>query len=68
MPTVTLPKPQYDILEKKARLYESILRVLPERRWGIEVYSKKRVQEFLREDIIPKKIQERLKKLLRQLD
>ena len=67
MVTVTLPKTKYDILKKRASLYEAMLRFLPERKWGIEEYSPKRIQEFLREDRLDKATRVRLKKALATL-
>lgn len=64
MNTVTLSRNQYAILKKRASLYEAILRTLPERRWGIEKYSSRRIQESMRQDRLDKKTYSRLKKLL----
>ena len=67
METITLPKTKYEILKKRASLYEEIFRYLPEKIFGIETYSKKRVKEFLREDKLDKKTRNRLQKLLKSL-
>jgi hypothetical protein len=64
MANVTVTKTKYEILEKRASLYEKILRSLKERKWGIEEYSQKRLKEFISQDKINKNIQSRLKKLL----
>lgn len=67
MKTVTLPKTKYEILKKQASLYEKIFRYLPERVFGIETYSKKRIKEFLKEDRLDKKTKSRLEKMLKIL-
>ena len=67
MKTVTLPKTKYEILKKQASLYEEIFRYLPERIFGTEMYSKKRIKEFLREDKLDKKTKSRLEKILKSL-
>jgi len=67
MKTVTLPKTKYEILKKQASLYEEIFRYLPERIFGTEIYSKKRIKEFLKEDRLDKKTRNRLEKLLEPL-
>lgn len=64
MSLITLPKSKYDLLQKRASLYEAILRALPERKWGIEEYSDARIREFLREDRLDKKATARIKKIL----
>ena len=65
MTVVTLPKSKFDIIKKKASLYEAILKFVPEWKWGIEEYSSKRIREFMRGDRLDKKTQARIKKLLR---
>lgn len=50
MATITLPKTEYETLKRQASLCEEIFRYLPERVFGIENYSKKRINEFLKED------------------
>lgn len=67
METVTLPKTKYEILKKRASLYENIFRFLPERIFGTEIYSQKRIKEFLKEDELDKKTRIRLEKLLKSL-
>jgi len=67
MKMITLPKTKYEILKKQASLYEEIFRYLPERIFGTEMYSKKRIKEFLREDKLDKKTKSRLEKILKSL-
>jgi len=67
MKTVTLPKTEYEILRKRASLYEEIFRFLPEKIFGMETYSKKRIKEFLKEDKMDRKTRNRLQKLLKSL-
>lgn len=64
MAVVTLPKSKFDILQKKASLYEAILRAVPESKWGIEEYLPRRIREFMRNDRLDKKIKARAEKLL----
>ena len=64
MATITVLKTKYEILEKRASLYEKILCSLKERRFGVEEYSQKRLKEFMSQDKINKNTQSRLKKLL----
>ncbi|TSC75333.1 MAG: hypothetical protein G01um101433_907 [Parcubacteria group bacterium Gr01-1014_33] len=64
MITITIPKAKYDIMEKRASLYERILRFLPERKWGIEEYSAQRIKEFAREDTLTKTTRAKVKTLL----
>lgn len=64
MPTILIPKTEYDMLRKRASLYETMLRRLPERKWGIERYSERRIREFMREDRVSKQVRSRLRKLL----
>lgn len=65
METVTLPKMKYEILKKRASLYEKIFRFLPEKKFGTELYSKRRIKEFLKEDELDKKTRGRLEELLK---
>lgn len=67
METVTLPKTKYEILKKQASLYEEIFRFLPERVFGVEDYSPKRIREFSQEDRIDKKTRVKIKQLLKSL-
>lgn len=64
MASITIPKNKYEILRRKASLYEAILRALPERRWGVEDYSPQRISEFARKDRLDEKTRLRLKKIL----
>jgi len=64
MATITIQKTEYEILEKRASLYEKILSSLKERKWEIEEYSQKRLKEFMNQDRIDKRTQSQLKKLL----
>ena len=67
METITLPKIEYEIIEKKASLYEKIFRFLPQKFFGTELYSDIRIEEFLKEDKINQKTKNRLDKLLKSL-
>lgn len=62
--TVTLPKTQYEIIKKRASLYNEMLRFIPELRWGIEEYSEQRIREFIKTDQIGSATRARLKKVL----
>ncbi len=65
MENITLPKIKYEDLRRKASLYEEIFRFIPERVFGIELYSDKRIKEFMKEDRMDKKERSRLEKLLK---
>ncbi len=65
MENITLSKAKYEILRKKAFLYEEVFKALPKRIFGTEVYSEKRIKEFEQEDKLDKKTKNRLEKLLK---
>jgi hypothetical protein len=67
MQTVTLSKTKYETLKKQALLYEKIFQFLPERIFGTEIYSQKRLKEFQKEDRLNRKTKNRLKKILKSL-
>jgi len=67
METVIVPKTKYEILRKQAMLYKEIFRFLPEKFFGIEIYSQKRLKEFRKEDRLDKKTRNRLQKILKLL-
>jgi len=67
METVTLPKIKYEILRKQASLYEGVFRYSPDRIFGTEEYSPKRVKEFIKEDKLDKKTKARIRRLLKSL-
>ena len=59
-----MPKKEYETLKRKASLYEQVFRRIPERTFGIERYSPKRIREFMTADRIRKDAAKRLKKVL----
>lgn len=65
METISVSKTKYEILKRKAFLYEEFFRFLPDRVFGIEKYSKKRIKEFFKEDRLDKKTKIYLQKLLK---
>lgn len=65
--TITLPKTKYEILRKQASLYEEVFRFLPEKIFGVEEYTEKRIKEFTQEDKIDKKTKAAIKQLLKSL-
>jgi len=67
METITIPKTKYEILKKQALLYKEIFRDLPEKFFGIEIYSQKRLKEFQKEDRLDKTTRNRLQKILKSL-
>jgi hypothetical protein len=67
MKTITIPKTKYEILKKQALLYKEIFRYLPERFFGLEIYSQKRFEEFKKEDRLDKKVRDRLQKILKSI-
>ena len=64
MTTVTIPKSEYDELQTMAELYQTLLRRLPKREWGIETYSPARLREFLKEDRLDSKTLSQVRKAL----
>lgn len=68
METITLPKTKYDILRKRASLYERFVRVLPKRKWGVENYTPERIREFMTQDKLDRKTAARVKKLVNSLE
>lgn len=65
MNVVTLPKTKYEILEKKAALYEKFFKKIAEMVFEIEYYSPKRMQKFLKEDKISKATRQKIEKVLK---
>jgi len=47
---VTIERKVYEDLKRKAQIFESVLDFIPERAFPIEIYSEKRIREFLLED------------------
>ena len=68
MATVTISKTELETLKKKASLYEILIKNIPQKEWGIEVYSPKRIKELMREDRVAPKVRVRIKKLLSRSD
>ena len=50
--TVTITRNEYEEMALQADLYQTVLSRLPERKWATELYNKKRIAEFRREDRI----------------
>jgi len=65
METVKVSKTEYESLKKKASLYEKVFQSVEKRMFGTELYSDKRVKDFLKEDGLDKEITEKLENLLR---
>lgn len=65
MTVVTLSKTKYEILEKKAALYEKFFKKIAEMIFEIEEYSPKKIQEFLREDRVSKTTKQKIEKILK---
>ena len=66
MTVVTVPKKEYEDLRQKASLYEVLLRSAPDKVFGIEMYSKARLREFLKEDRVDRKTREKIMQRLSQ--
>lgn len=47
---VTIERKVYEDLKRKAQIFEAVLDFIPERAFPIEIYSEKRIREFLLED------------------
>lgn len=67
MSTITIPKTKYEILEKKATLYERFFKKSPEAVFDVEEYSPKRIKEFLKEDKISKESRKKVERILKSL-
>lgn len=65
MKTITLPKTEYEMLRKKASLYEQVFQSASRQNLGLEEYSDKRIQGFMKEDRLDRKTREKVEKLLR---
>ena len=47
---ITIERKLYEELKRKAEIFEQVLDFVPERAFPIEIYSEKRIKEFLSED------------------
>lgn len=47
---ITIERKLYEELKRKAEIFERVLDFVPERAFPIEIYSEKRIKEFLSED------------------
>ena len=65
MAVITLSKTKYEILEKKAALYEKFFKKIAEMIFETEDYSPKRIQGFLKEDKISKITKQKIEKILK---
>ena len=65
MDVITLSKTKYEILEKKAALYEKFFKKMAKMIFEIEDYSPKRIQEFLKEDKVDKITKQKIEKILK---
>ncbi|HEY4506324.1 MAG TPA: hypothetical protein VJJ24_02680 [Candidatus Paceibacterota bacterium] len=66
MSTVTIPKKEYENLLTQADLYAMLVKKIPIKKWGIELYSPERMREFAQEDKLDTEITTRIKKILRR--
>jgi len=66
MSDVTIPKKEYESLLTRADMYEMLVKKIPVKKWGIELYSRERVREFNQEDKVGIKTTTRIKKILRR--
>ena len=65
MGVITLSKTKYEILEKKAALYEKFFKKMAEMVFETEDYSSRRIQEFLKEDKVSKATKQKIEKILK---
>ena len=65
MNTITIPKSEYEELQTLAELYQTLLRRLPKKEWGIETYSPSRLREFLKEDRLDSGLSSQIRKALK---
>jgi len=47
---ITIERKLYEELKRKAEIFERVLDFVPEKAFPIEIYSEKRIKEFLSED------------------
>lgn len=64
MATITLPKTEYEILERKAELYSQLLEK-EEKSFPVEIYSLQRIREFLKGDNLSIKDKNKVKRILK---
>jgi len=64
MNTITLPRIKYNVLEKKATLYDRFLKRMSNTFFEVENYSPTRISEFLSQDKISSKTLKRVSKIL----
>ncbi len=48
---IVVQREVYKKLKKQSEIFEKLLNSIPETTFPIEIYSKKRIEEFLKEDI-----------------
>lgn len=65
MTTVTIPEKEYTELQIQAELYQTLLRRLPKREWGIETYAPDRLREFLSEDRVDIKVARKVRAIIK---
>ena len=65
MATITIPKNQYEILEKKAKLYNILMQDIEEF-FPVELYTPSRLRDFLRLDKISTRAQRKAEKFLKK--
>ena len=66
MNTVTITKKEYETLRAESDLYQMLIRKVPVKKWGIEIYAPDRIREFAREDKINQKTAVRIRKVLKR--
>ena len=64
MNTITLPRIKYNVLEKKATLYDRFFKRMSNTFFEVENYSPTRISEFLSQDKISSKTLKRVSKIL----
>jgi len=47
---ITIERKLYEELKRKAEIFERVLDFVPEKAFPVEIYSEKRIKEFLSED------------------
>jgi len=47
---ITIERKLYEELKRKAEIFERVFDFVPEKAFPIEIYSEKRIEEFLSED------------------
>jgi len=66
MKTILVPQQRYEIMEQQAALYREVLKKVAKDVFPTELYSEKRLIEFLKEDRVNAAMKRRVQKIFRR--